>query len=153
MSSETPNTPESPLVEYLKERDEACPSCGYNLRGLRSEHCPECHEALVLRIGLAEPKQGTFIAGLVALAAGTGFSGLLALYFVYYVVRRSRLSGAEKYLSITLVGFVIEGTLMIVWLKNRGRIGRCSPSMRTILVGAAIGLTLANLVTFGLNVR
>lgn len=27
---------------YLKEHDAACPGCGYNLRGLKSQRCPEC---------------------------------------------------------------------------------------------------------------
>jgi hypothetical protein len=30
------------LERYLADRDLACPKCTYNLRGLRSESCPEC---------------------------------------------------------------------------------------------------------------
>ena len=35
---------------YLAERDEACPGCGYNLRGLSGERCPECARELVLAV-------------------------------------------------------------------------------------------------------
>lgn len=30
------------LEVFLEDRDEACPSCGYNLRGLKATECPEC---------------------------------------------------------------------------------------------------------------
>src|SRR5690348_785690 len=33
---------------YLADRDEPCPRCGYNLRGVESEQCPECGERLEL---------------------------------------------------------------------------------------------------------
>ncbi|MEL7471738.1 MAG: hypothetical protein AAGK04_00345 [Planctomycetota bacterium] len=36
------------LRRYLKDRDAPCPRCGYNLRDLQRETCPECH--LYLRI-------------------------------------------------------------------------------------------------------
>ena len=34
------------LTEYLASRDEACPGCGYNLRGLVGDRCPECNQQL-----------------------------------------------------------------------------------------------------------
>ncbi len=36
--------------EYLADRDSPCPKCGYNLRGLDSDKCPECGEAAALAI-------------------------------------------------------------------------------------------------------
>lgn len=30
------------LCEHLKAHDHPCPSCGYNLRGISSDVCPEC---------------------------------------------------------------------------------------------------------------
>jgi hypothetical protein len=52
-------------------------------RGDRIRHnqqcCPECGELLVLRVGVAEPKQGTLIAGLVGLSAVAGFNALMLL--------------------------------------------------------------------------
>lgn len=32
-------------LRYLKEQDADCPGCGYNLRGLRRQQCPECGRA------------------------------------------------------------------------------------------------------------
>lgn len=38
------------LVEFLAVRDEPCPRCGYNLRGLEAAVCPECGAGL--RVGI-----------------------------------------------------------------------------------------------------
>lgn len=35
---------------FLANRDAACPACGYNLRGLTAEACPECRHELELQI-------------------------------------------------------------------------------------------------------
>lgn len=32
----------SELQKYLADRDALCPGCGYNLRGLAGDRCPEC---------------------------------------------------------------------------------------------------------------
>ncbi len=39
------------LLAFLRNRDAECPSCGYNLRDLTKPICPECKEALVLKVG------------------------------------------------------------------------------------------------------
>lgn len=46
------------LAEYLSRRDVSCPGCGYNLRGLVDEHCPECGqdvEEVTLRLLSSRP--------------------------------------------------------------------------------------------------
>src|SRR5690349_9822829 len=58
------------LTAYLAAHDANCPACGYSLRNLKRGVCPECGEALTLRVGLVEPRMGLWIAGLVGLAAG-----------------------------------------------------------------------------------
>ena len=65
-------TPAEGLRAFLAGRDVECPGCGYNLRDLGGSRCPECGDELVLRVGLAEPRQGALIAGLIGLAAGAG---------------------------------------------------------------------------------
>ena len=68
------------LKSYLAEQDVACPSCGYNLRGLTIRACPECNEALQLRVGLAEPKMKLWLATVLGLAFGVGFSLLVTIH-------------------------------------------------------------------------
>jgi hypothetical protein len=92
------------LREYVAERDVACPSCGYNLRGLESSTCPECGCGLRLEVASDRAKvrkeavswlriasSPPAIAGTVALGAGLalgpeaaavivlGWAGLMAM--------------------------------------------------------------------------
>ncbi|MEM7621999.1 MAG: hypothetical protein AAF235_02210 [Planctomycetota bacterium] len=36
------------LIAYLAEHDAWCRACGYQLRSLKSAHCPECSDPLSL---------------------------------------------------------------------------------------------------------
>lgn len=38
------------LLTYLADRDTPCPGCGYNLRGLKEDACPECSGPVALAI-------------------------------------------------------------------------------------------------------
>jgi len=57
------------------EQDWHCRSCGYNLRGLESDCCPECGDRLALRVSLAEPRPAPYITTLVGCSLGLGASG------------------------------------------------------------------------------
>lgn len=63
------------LIDWLRDRDAACPLCGYNLRALQTPRCPECGQALCLSVALAQPHLKAWITLLVfsCLAAGVGF--------------------------------------------------------------------------------
>jgi hypothetical protein len=71
----------SALVEYLRDRDEPCPLCRYNLRGLTGARCPECGRALRLSVGLVEPLLGPWLLAAVPLigCAGLGVFGVFGL--------------------------------------------------------------------------
>lgn len=63
------------LAGYLKGRDAPCPGCGYNLRDLRSEICPECGESLsVTKIRYHGPRASlaSFCFGAGGVLAGMG---------------------------------------------------------------------------------
>src|SRR3954454_6328468 len=74
------------LLSFVRDRDVECPGCGYNLRNLCNDRCPECGEEIQLGVRLAEPKQAAPIAGLVGLAAGFGLGGLLLIYIAIVVI-------------------------------------------------------------------
>jgi hypothetical protein len=61
------------LLEFVHNRDAACPACGYNLRNLTRPVCPECRQALMLTVGLRKPPESAFL--LLTLAPGI-FSGM-----------------------------------------------------------------------------
>lgn len=80
----TDRTTDSEILQsFLAERDAPCPNCGYNLRSLTSDRCPECAEGLRLQVGLQEPRLAAYLAGLIGLASGAGFGGMLLIYAIY----------------------------------------------------------------------
>jgi hypothetical protein len=143
------------LRSFLVDQDVPCPQCGYNLRNLRAERCPECGEQLVLRVNVAEPRQGALIAGLVGLSAGAGLSGLLLIYIGIQVLYRGRESWPEMYrfVAITGGGFVVEGGALLLWLWLWRRIRRRSLASRALWAGVCWALTLANIIFFSLTIR
>src|SRR5215208_5792469 len=66
------------LLEFLRDRDVACPLCHYNLRALTSPRCPECGRELRLSVGLLEPRQGAWLTAQIAVSAAAGI-GVLAI--------------------------------------------------------------------------
>lgn len=46
---------DSVLHQFLADHDAACPSCGYNLRDLSQDQCPECGQAIKLHLQPAGP--------------------------------------------------------------------------------------------------
>jgi hypothetical protein len=71
---------EDSLIAYLRDRDVWCPGCGYNLRGLQGNACPECAVPVELRVGVTDAAWGTLIGTIVGLTVGGGT--MLALLLV-----------------------------------------------------------------------
>lgn len=122
------------LRAFLSERDVACPSCGYNLRGLQSPVCPECNQALKLQVGLAEPRLGHFIAGLVGLAMGFGFCFIVGLWGLFEAPRWNMLIPLAA-------GVLALGPALLAWVCGRSRLRRASDTARTTMVIAAYVLS------------
>jgi hypothetical protein len=90
------------LIEFLREQDAPCRVCGYNLRGLTKDMCPECGIRFQLGVYPAENYSGTLIAALVPIAMTTGV-GLLI--FILCLRWGFPASGRE----FALLGFVVAG--------------------------------------------
>lgn len=142
------------LPTFLAGRDVACPACGYNLRGLREPRCPECGEAIALRVGLVEPRQAAGITGLIGLAAGAGMNGLLLGYAMIRVVFfRDSFGGMDAFLWLNLVGLLVEGGALVLWLRRWRRIRRLARPTKVVLVAGCWALTLLNLLLFSVLVK
>jgi len=142
------------LRAFLVGRDVLCPACGYNLRDLLGERCPECGEEVVLQVGLVEPRHAAAIAGVIGLAAGAGMSGLLLVYlFVQAVLYGRNCGGVGWFFVINFLGFGIEGGAMAFWLRYWRGVRRLSTGARWKLVAGCWALTAAYFLVFTLRVR
>jgi hypothetical protein len=76
-----PAAADDQLLVFVRDRDAACPLCGYNLRALTVPRCPECGQALKLTVALAEPFLKAWITCTAAtcLSAGAGVLILIVL--------------------------------------------------------------------------
>jgi hypothetical protein len=139
------------LLRFVAGRDVECPGCGYNLRDLRTDRCPECGDQLELGLRLAEPRQGALIGGLVGLAAGAGLGGLLLVFgaITVLVMHRNPADLAE-FLGINSLGFLAHGIVLLFWVRNWGRIRRLSPHRRRMLVILCWAMPLAFVVLFAI---
>lgn len=111
------------LASYLAEHDVPCPGCGYNLRGLTSDRCPECHQRLQLTVGLVEPRLGLWIAGLVALACGLGFFLVFTLFGSLYLAWSPGAFGPSLFWFFLVFGggTSLFGVVVLGWIRARRR--------------------------------
>ena len=138
-SSETPSD-EAALLDYLRERDVACPLCAYNLRGLTTCRCPECGRELQLSVGLVEPRMGAWITCLVAVTAagGLGFMAILSIVNQGWDVVFTT-EGPVQLLAI--IYFLLSVPLVPVLIVFRRRYRRLSQAIQWTLAGVAIAST------------
>lgn len=147
------------LQHFLADRDEKCPACDYNLRGLLSDQCPECGEALVLRVGLEHPKMKLLITGLIGLACGAGLNGLLMIYVLIEIIGEVISSGFDlsvfdlapymvPFAVYNAVGLLIEGGMLALWLFFWRRIARYNLTTRSFLTMGCWVMTLINIILF-----
>lgn len=132
------------LAAYLRERDEECPGCGYNLRDLTGTRCPECNQELVLRVGLAEPRMAWFVTGVVGISMGLGFSLMVSIWAGLVFMRRGG-GGGPRFQEIVplVVGSVVGALLMCWWVRGRRRLSGGTAEKRWCWVA---GMTAAALV-------
>ena len=130
------------LLAYLGGHDEPCPMCEYNLRGLTGTVCPECGEALRLRVSLSEPKMAAYLCGLIGLSVGVGFSGIILAFGIVGTMMYGFGGGPPYWMIVALVSqFVIEGLAIWAWLVRRNWIRRRDRNHRWALAAAACGCT------------
>ena len=105
------------LLRFLQTRDIPCPRCGYNLRALASNRCPECGGELRLTVGLTEQYLLPWLAVMVpsCLASGMG------LFCSYAVLREGLPRGREEILAAPIVFFIamIPVSLLVLWTRRQ----------------------------------
>ncbi len=144
-----------PLLEqFLSAHDVVCPGCSYNLRGLKSDRCPECGDALELSLKLVEPRQAPLIAGLVGLSAGAGLGGLLLIYGVIVTMFLQRGGGSFlRFFVINGIGLAAHGAVLLLWVRHWHRIRRMEAVKRRLLVLVCWAMPLTFVVIFAATIR
>ena len=141
------------LGRFLHGRDVACPGCGYNLRDLPGDRCPECGQEIVLHLQLAEPRQAALLAGLIGLSAGAGLNGLLVVYFVIISVFMRFASPDNRFLWTIGIGLAVHAIGLVVWLRYWRRIRRLGGGTRWLLALACCVMPLVDIVIFSFSIR
>ena len=149
----SPDDHDALLRAYLAERDVPCPLCGYNLRTLSTQHCPECGKELELRVGLVEPNLGAYLVGVVGLAVTLGFPALLTVWGTYAMM--TFVGGGPMFVEVVLlvVYTLFAAGLLAGWIMNRRRIRQMTPSLRWTLAGITLVLPLVMLVVVVNSIR
>ena len=157
----TPGTPQVAaddaglLRAYLADRDVACPQCKYNLRNLVGATCPECGEALQLRVSPVELRQAAPLAGLILLSAGAGLNALLLIYVVIVIlfIRGSSSGGWGRFVQVNAIELLVMGGCIGIWLWSWRAIRRLGKRRRWMLVAGCAALALADVILFAKVIR
>jgi hypothetical protein len=126
------------LIEFLRERDMACPLCQYNLRGLMSPRCPECGRDLELRVGLSEPRQGAWLTAQIALTAMAGIGMMIAIVVCFQGwPRGDPHQGVLNFAFVMHLLMVPASTLLLIFRRRYMRL-----AMRVQWTGAALAVAV-----------
>ena len=143
------------LRVFLSGRDAECPFCGYNLRDLASDQCPECGERVRLSLQAVNAKIGWAVAGLMGLTTGAGFSLLMSIFFITLFMRRSF---ADHHMwmdfwMIMVLPLTIQSMLVWWWLRRWGWLRRLPLAQRIMAAGAAWFVPLLNIIIFSIYLK
>lgn len=133
------------LKTFLAERDEPCPNCGYNLRGLMSDTCPECRQELVLGVRVREPKHGPYITAVVGLACGAGFHVFLSAIVLINVIFGRSVRDAEHLIYLVIID-VLQAALLFLFIRFRKHMAKWNAPTRLSAAAAAWLATVCSVV-------
>lgn len=106
------------LERFVAGRDVRCPGCGYSLRDLKADRCPECGDRIELRVNLSDPRLGLFIACVIGPAVGLGFHATIILWYgVVHLFGGYHLG--LRVLSVPIVSTFVLAAGMGYLLKHR----------------------------------
>jgi len=135
------------LIEFLRDRDQPCPLCRYNLRDLTSNRCPECGQMLQLLVEPREANQKFWIAICAPLLASAG----VGLFLIGATIKRgiSMVLSSEEQIALPLAfaWFVLAIPQAIMVIVFRRRIVRAP---WTIQLAVAVLMTIVSIMAFAL---
>lgn len=134
--------------ELLKQLADAhrlnCPACDTSLVGIEQGRCAACRQPLVLAVGLAEPRLGPFVCGLVFLAGAMGFSGIILTYFTIRLLMRPSGVGYSAAGGFVL-GAIVSAVALTFWLRSRRALVRARGNGPWAAAAGAAALSLVSI--------
>ncbi len=126
-----------PLLQAYVDRGACnCPSCFYDLQGLRSDRCPECGETIRLALqGDSDRRSGR----LVGMISPSSMFGLFGVFVPLTVLVRE---GPPGRMWSLYLGALLSWPLMIFWLLCRRRFPRWPDGVRQALSTGALLLVI-----------
>lgn len=142
----------SRLAAFLATRDEPCPGCGYNLRGLTGTSCPECKQHLMLHVGLTEPDIGRWLACFVPLmmVGGTFVVVLLVALAISFMTGLPSQSEWRLFIlyPVLIAGLFVPPTTSLMTSRGRLWLRRKGKTEARWIVAACVGVSVLAVVTW-----
>jgi ribosomal protein L37E len=135
------------LRRYLEEHDAPCQRCGYNLRGLKSDECPECGLPISLRYHMEQdafrqwrearmPPDRTTTLGMIGALTGMGWPVVFAV-----ILGAGGLGGdGRAVLGFAIaVAALVQLVLALLYLERGSNMGAWRPGRKRLLALLAWG--------------
>ncbi len=126
------------LPRFLVSRDAPCPSCGYSLRGLSRDRCPECNEVLILQVGMAEPRLGAYLAALAGHLSAVGAAAVCLTVALVFTAKHGSPAPHEQIAvyGIPVMILLLQGVPALFLCRRGGRVWfrRRSGGQRAMIV-------------------
>ncbi len=139
--------PRHGLADFLVDRDVGCPECGFNLRGLTTNRCPECN--MRIQLILAQPdalwRMRQWIVAAAAVIALASAASIVAFLSFYGAWGGATLTGRIFAGVVVNVGVLLALSLVLI----RYAIRREQPGAQAKLL---MSLILAILISSGWSV-
>lgn len=120
-----PDTDAALLRAYLATHDERCPSCDYNLRALRTSHCPECGSTLTLKVaidGSSKSMDHLWALGYLGLATGAGAPlSFVLLLLCAALYKGSSVINRPMFFDVLGLSSLLLMLSLVLWLWWAGR--------------------------------
>ena len=123
------------LREFVSGRDVPCPTCSYNLRDLTSAVCPECGEALAVRLQAEHPRVSVLVLGLLPLAMALGFFAMGTLIIVGVSLYFGDWPPIEFWITLPFCAAICLAAT-VAWLKAWRKIRRWPDGLRSVAIVA-----------------
>lgn len=122
MSEHLPREPSPQMLRaFLAEHDAPCPICGYNLRGVMLDICPECECPIELGVSSSSSSLGAWLLALLSFAMPLSFDLLIGTMMTIGVIMSAGENPEGVFLMVSLVALTMVSVGMLWVLVARKR--------------------------------